>query len=60
LTEPPPLPLAPDVIVSHESFTTAVQLHPAPELTVTVPVVAAGLARFEVFGEIVNVQGAPA
>ena len=60
MTEPPPLPLAPEVMVSHVSFDAAVQLQPVPEFTVTVPVVAAELARFEVFGEIVNEQGAPA
>jgi hypothetical protein len=48
------------VIVIHGSFATAVQLQPVPELTVTVPVVAAGLARFDEAGAIVNVQGAPA
>jgi hypothetical protein len=35
-------------------------LQPVPEFTVTVPVVAAELARFEEVGEIVNVQDAPA
>jgi len=46
--------------VSHASFTIAVQLQPVPELTVTVPVAAAELARFDEVGEIVNVHGAPA
>ena len=46
--------------MSHGSLTTAVQLQPVPELTVTVPVAAAELARFDDVGEIVNVQGAPA
>lgn len=59
-TEPPPLPLDPDVIVSQASFETAVQLQPVPELTVTVPVAAAELARFDEVGEIVNMQGEPA
>src|SRR5262245_17866696 len=59
LTDPPPLPLAPEVIVSHGLFATAVQLQPVPEFTVTVPVVAAEFARFENVGEIVNVQAAP-
>jgi hypothetical protein len=48
------------VIVSHASFDTAVQLQPVAEPTVTVPVAAAELARFEKVGEIVNVQDAPA
>ena len=48
------------MIVIHGSFATAVQSQPVPELTVTVPVVAAGLARFDEAGAIVNVQGAPA
>ena len=48
------------MIVSHGSFTIAVQLQPVPELTVTVPVAAAELARFDEVGEIVNVHGAPA
>lgn len=54
------MPLDPEVIVSHESFEVAVQLHPAPALTVTRPVVADGNARFDEVGEIENVQGAPA
>ena len=56
-----PLPLAPAVTVSHVvSLLTAVQLQPVPAVTVTVPVVAADVARFDEVGEIVNVQGAPA
>ena len=60
MTEPPPLPLAPDVIVIQASFATAVQSQPVPALTVTVPVAAAELARFDDVGVMVNVQGAPA
>jgi len=45
--------------VSHESLDVAVQLHPAPALTLSEPVVAAGNARFEEAGEIENVHGAP-
>jgi hypothetical protein len=52
--------VAPAVIVSHESFDVAVQLQPVPALTVTVPVVAAELTRFDDVGEIEKVQGAPA
>ena len=47
-------------MVSHESLDVAVQLHPAPALTVTMPVVAAGNARVEEAGEIETVHGAPA
>jgi hypothetical protein len=48
------------VIVSHASFDVAVQLHPVPALTVTIPVVAAAFTRFDEVGEIENVHGAPA
>ena len=48
------------MIVIHVSFATAVQLQPVPELTVTVPVAAAALARFDEVGAIENVHGAPA
>src|SRR5947208_17173073 len=47
-------------MVSHASFDAAVQLQPAPVLTVTVPVVAADDARFEESGEIEKEHGAPA
>ena len=47
-------------MVSHGSFTTAVQLQPLPALTVTVPVAAAAVARFVDDGVMVKVQGAPA
>ena len=55
-----PLPLAPALIVIHESLLVAVQLQPAPAVTVTVPVVAADDVRFDDVGAIANVQGAPA
>ena len=55
-----PLPLAPAVTVSQlVALLTAVQLHPVPAVTVTVPVVAADVGLADV-GEIVNVQGTPA
>jgi hypothetical protein len=46
--------------VIHASLLTAVQLQPVPAVTVTVPVVAADVAKFDDVGAIVNVQGAPA
>ena len=55
-----PLPLAPALIVIQASLLAAVQLHPVPAVTVTVPVVATDVVRFEEVGAIVNVQGAPA
>jgi hypothetical protein len=55
-----PLPEAPAVTVIHASLLTAVQLQPVPAVTVTVPVVAAEVARFDDVGAIVNVQGAAA
>jgi hypothetical protein len=56
-----PLPLAPAVTVNQlVSLLTAVQLHPVPAVTVTVPFVAADVARFDEVGAMVNVQGAPA
>jgi len=58
---PLPLPLAPAVTASQlVSLLTAVQLQPALAVTVTVPVVAADVARFDEVGAMVNVQGAPA
>ena len=39
---------------------TAVQLQPVPAVTVTVPVAAADVARFDEVGAIVKVHGAPA
>ena len=38
----------------------AVQLQPVPAVTVTVPVAAADVVRFDEAGAIVNVHGAPA
>jgi hypothetical protein len=55
-----PLPEAPAVTVIHASLLTAVQLQPVPAVTLTVPVVAADVAKFEEVGPIVNVHGAPA
>ena len=55
-----PLPEAPAVTVIHASLLVAVQLHPVPAVTVTVPVVATDVVRFDDVGAIVNVQGAPA
>lgn len=40
-TSPLPLPLAPDVIVSHGTWLAAVQMHPGPAVTATFPVDAA-------------------
>ena len=55
-----PLPDVPALIVIHESLLAAVQLQPVPAVTVTVPVAAADVVRFDEAGEIVNVHGAPA
>jgi hypothetical protein len=55
-----PLPLAPAVIVIQASLLTAVQLQPAPAVTLTMPVAAAEFVRFDAVGAMVNVQGAPA
>jgi len=55
-----PVPLAPALIVIHESLLAAVQLHPVPAVTVTVPVVATDDVRFDEVGAMVKVQGAPA
>jgi len=55
-----PLPEAPAVTVIQASLLVAVQLHPVPAVTVTVPVVATDVVRFDEVGAIVNVQGAPA
>ena len=59
-TVPLPVPLAPDVMVSHAAFDVADQLQPALPVTVTVPVVAADVVRFTDTGAIVNAHGAPA
>jgi hypothetical protein len=53
-----PLPDAPAVTVIHAALLTAVQLHPVPAVTVTVPVAAADV-RFEEVGEMVLPHGAP-
>ena len=55
-----PLPEAPALIVIHVSLLAAVQLQPVPDVTVTVPVVATDVVKFDDVGEMVNVQGAPA
>jgi hypothetical protein len=55
-----PLPLAPAVTVSHASLLTAVQLQPVPAVTVTEPVVAADVLKFDDVGAMVKVHGAPA
>ena len=55
-----PLPEAPALIVIQPTLLVAVQVHPVPAVTVTVPVAAADVVRFDEVGEIVNVQGAPA
>jgi hypothetical protein len=55
-----PLPEAPAVTVIQASLLAAVQLQPVPAVTVTVPVAAADVVRFDEVGAIVNVQGAPA
>ena len=55
-----PLPLAPALMVIQPTLLAAVQLQPVPAVTVTVPVAAADVVRFEEVGEMVNVQGAPA
>jgi len=55
-----PLPDAPALMVIQASLLVADQLQPVPAVTVTVPVVAADVVRFDEVGAIVNVQGAPA
>jgi hypothetical protein len=47
------------VIVIQPTLLVAVQLQPGPAVTVTVPVAAAGVARFEEVGEMVLPHGAP-
>jgi hypothetical protein len=54
-TVPFPLPLAPDVIVIHETLLDAVQLQPAPAVTVTFAVPPLDVVDCDV-GEIVKVQ----
>ena len=55
-----PLPDPPALMVIHASLLVAVQLQPAPAVTVTVPVAATDVVKFDDVGESVNVQGAPA
>jgi hypothetical protein len=55
-----PLPDAPAVTVIQAALLTAVQLQPVPAVTVTVPVAAVAVVRFDELGESVNVHGAPA
>jgi len=55
-----PLPEVPALIVIQPTLLAAVQLQPVPAVTVTVPVAAADVVRFEEVGEIANVHGAPA
>ena len=55
-----PLPLAPALMVIHVALLAAVHAQPVPAVTVTVPVAAADVVRFDEVGEIVNVHGAPA
>ena len=53
------MPLAPAVTVIHAALLVAVQVHPAPAVTLTVPLVATEVDRVEDDGRIVNAQGAP-
>ena len=53
------MPLAPPVTVIHAALLVAVQVHPAAAVTVTVPVVAAGVLSSTDEGRIVNEHGAP-
>ena len=56
-----PLPEAPAVTVSQlVALLTAVQLQPVPAVTVTVPVAATDVVKFDDVGEIVKVHGTPA
>ena len=55
-----PLPDAPALIVIHAALLDAVQLQPAPAVTVMVPVAAAAVVRFDEPGEIVDVHVVPA
>jgi hypothetical protein len=59
-TLPFPVPLAPEVMVIHRTFEVATQLQPELPVTVTVPVVAADVVRFEDAGARVTVQDVPA
>jgi hypothetical protein len=55
-TEPFPVPVAPAVTVSHGALLTAVQAHPAPDVTVTVPAYAFA-STFWLGGAIEYAQG---
>ena len=59
MTEPFPLPVAPALIVIHESLVAAVHAHPVDGVTAIVPVPAAAV-RLADAGEMVGVHGAPA
>ena len=58
-TVPLPLPLAPPVSVIHVALLDAVHAHPAPAVTVTVPLVATDVLSVAAEGRIVNEHGAP-
>jgi hypothetical protein len=58
-TDPLPLPDAPDVIVSHVALLVLVQVQPAGDVTVTVPVPPVDATDCEV-GEMLEVHGTPA
>ena len=55
-----PVPLAPALMVIQPTLLAAVQPQPVPAVTVTVPVAAADVVRFDDVGAMVNVHGAPA
>ena len=55
-----PLPEAPAVTVIHPTLLAAVQLQPVPAVTVTVPLAATEVVRFDEVGEIESVHGAAA
>jgi hypothetical protein len=59
VTDPFPVPLAPAPIVIHESLLAAVQLQPAPAVTVIEPLAAIADGSADEVGEMVKVQGAP-
>jgi len=58
-TLPEPVPVAPVRMVTHEALLVAVQLHPAPAVTATVPMPPEA-GRDWLVGEIVNEHGAAA
>lgn len=58
-TLPEPVPLAPVRMVTHDALLVAVQLQPAPAVTITVPMPPEA-ARDWLAGEIVNEHGAAA